>query len=179
MANEAITLNQDNPLVAGGWLDEGLLSMLKAIFKNGTTLTWPGDKVKLKAALTAGGDWAKTLAKLPGDVDDFLIDQAVDLIYRFIDSGQLKPVGPSGPLVVGAVNFTQADAVSFLNNFSLGQVSAEARAKILAHPKVLESLKKLDHAHQVAVLADSNLLDLLIKWGPVILKIVMMLITII
>lgn len=179
MPDEATPLNQDNPLVAGGWIDEGLLALLKSIFKNGSAINWPGDKAKLKAALTAASDWAKTIAKLPGDVDDFLLDQVADLIYRFIDSGQLKPVGPSGPLVVGAVNYTKADATNFLAGFQGVTISEEAREKILANPKVLESLKKLSHKHQLEVMANSNLLDLLIKWGPVVLQIVMMFLTII
>lgn len=178
MANE-ITLNQDNPLVAGGWLDESLLAMLKAMFKNGSVLSWPGDKAKLKVALTSTADWAKSLAKLPMDVDDLLIDQVADLIYKFIDSGKLTPVAPSGPLVVGATIYTKADANSFLSGFKPDQVSAAAREKVLANPKVLESLKKLSKEHQLTVLNSADLLDLLIKWGPVVLKIVMMLITII
>lgn len=179
--SQELTLNESHPLVVGGWLDERLLDLVKNIFKNQAAITWPGDKVALRAFVIAGATWAKSLVKLPADIDDMLIDQLADMVYRFIDSASLvpAPAAPSGPMIVGATIYTKADAVSFLSSFPAGSISAAARQKIEENPKVLESLKRLSPEHQQAVMQDTGLLDLLIKWGPVILQIVMMLITIV
>jgi hypothetical protein len=160
----------------------GAMDFLMELLTKGAQFNFPGDKAKLKAFVTAGAEWAKTLTTITANLDDFAIDKLCDIILGIIDSYKKdNNVVPPGGLVVGdsPVGLTTADAQSFMSSFSANDIPAVSREKVLSNPKVLASLRKMSREQQIKVLNSQDLLDMLIKWGPVILKIVMFLITVI
>ena len=148
-----------------------IASILKGLLGD-TKLNWPGDRPKLKTAIKAVGEWAKTIVEMRWDLDDVGIDKLVELLDTFIDSSK---AADHQPLIVGAAeeDYTVAQATEFLTEFGT-LVPEETRQKVMAHPEVLKSLKRLGRDQQIKVLNRQDLLDLLIKWGPIILRIVLL-----
>lgn len=163
-------------------LKDTLLSMLTSILGD-VKISFPGDKEKLKAFIKAGGEWAKSITTVRWDLDDLGINKLIELIESFVDSYKEAPAAPSGPMVVGAAStevvYTTADVTSFMSGFSGAIIPEETKQKMLANPKILNYLKKLSRENQIKVMNRQDLMDLLIKWGPVILRIVLMIITVI
>lgn len=88
-----------------------------------------------------------------------------------------------GPIVLGQhglaqdVIYTKQDAIDYLATLP-GAVDPEAREKILQYPQIIAALKKLppDKALRLANNPAwlDKLISILIEWGPLFLKIVMM-----
>lgn len=157
-------------------LSQSILTGIVKSIVGGITVSWPGDPAKLKAAILAVGEWAKTIVKVKFDLDDAGIDKLIELIDAFIDSHKAAPAVPSGPLVVGSAmqeSFTSADVSTFLADFATANIPEETKQKLMAHPEALKGLKKMSRENQIKVMNRQDLLDLLIKWGPVILNILM------
>ena len=141
-------------------------------------IDFPGDKTKLKALIVAAGEWIKTVTTVKWDLDDMGYDRVVELLEVFVDS--YKKTAPVGPMIVGAspVVYTAADVQSFFASFPAGtNIPVETRQKMMAYPKVLTAIKKLTPANQITVMNRQDLMDLLIKWGPMILNIVLAIIS--
>lgn len=164
-------------------ISQGAKDFLRDLLLKSVTFNFLGDRAKLKAFIIAGGEWAKTIATLPGDLDDYAVDKIIDLIEVYVDSYKEQAQTPAGPVIVGAVsdaqNYSVMEATSYMSGFSAAEVPEISRQKVLANPKVLRELKGLSRKNQIKVLNSQNLLDMLIEYGPFVLKIVLFLITLI
>jgi hypothetical protein len=166
----------ENTQISTG-IKDSLLNMLMSVVGD-VKIDFPGDRAKLKALLVAAGEWIKTVTTMKWDLDDIGYDRVVELLEAFVDSYKQAP--PAGPVLIGAapVVYTAADVKSFFASFPAGtNIPVETRQKMLAHPKVLAAIKKLSPENQITVMNRQDLMDLLIKWGPTILNIVLAIIS--
>lgn len=139
------------------WLD----ALLKSILGSAKIDLKKIDHAQLKIAIKALGESFKPTVTIIGDLDDKAIDGMVTLVDSFIDSlpTTMHPT-------VGAASFTMVDVMAL-------SIPQSCKDKIALHPEVLKSLERLTPAQRIKVAGDSHLLDLLIQWGPVILKVIM------
>lgn len=163
---------------------QDLLNVLKG-FNVGVEWNFPGDKAKLQAFVRAGADWVCSIAKAPMNFDDLLINKIADVLILYLDSAQtIKIENQNNHLVVGAAmlmsedlpesSFTDSKMSSFVSGFSSAEMSGAVREKLMANPKALKAISKLTRENQVKLFAREDLLDLIIKFGPIILRVVMM-----
>jgi len=161
---------------------QDLLNVLKGL-NVGIEWNFPGDKAKLQAFIRAGADWVCSIAKAPMNFDDLLINKLTDVLILYLDSAQTIKV-ENQHLVVGAAmpvsedlpesSFTDSKMSSFVAGFSSAEMSGAVRDKLMANPKALKAISKLTRENQVKLFAREDLLDLIIKFGPIILRVVMM-----
>lgn len=148
------------------------------LFKSGVAWKFPGDKAKMVVFIRAGADWLKTVADAPFNVDDIVIDKIADIVLLYLDSQQTNPPVPG--LLVGAEGdlpesmYDLPKMQSFVVGFSDAEMPTEARQKLLANPKALKAISRLSRENQVKLFARGDLLDLIIKYGPIILRIIML-----
>lgn len=171
-------------LVVSGALTEAQVSAalfnlkdLLGLLKAGVTWKFPGDKAKMVVAIKAGADWLKTVADATFNVDDIVIDKLADILIMYLDSQQNSPapgilVGAAGDLPEDQYDVSMMQ--SFVVGFSDAEMPTEIRQKLLANPKVLKSISRLSRENQIKLFSHSDLLDLVIKYGPLILRIILM-----
>jgi hypothetical protein len=165
----------------------GLLEdWLKSLFKNFKPDVTKLNRVMFRAGVTqAFGAWKPTVT-FPGDWDDNLIDMAADFVCDMVENAVNAapdgdgddiilrgiPKGGANAVEVEAADYTKADVKSYLE--ALGtSVPEDVRKKLERHPEVLASLKRLSRENQIKVLQSSKLMDWLIKYGPIILSLLM------
>lgn len=183
--SELLTIIQDSPLkgsdLQNGLLSDWLLSFLKDFKPDLSKL----DLVQHRRDLTSMATNYAGTTKLPGNIDDtgwlFLADAVSDMLENAIrtdptdDDGGVVLFGAATPNAIGAEEqeYDKASVGVYLE--ALGTSIPEAnRKKLEKNPHVIASLKRLSRENQIRVLNSSTLLDLLIRWGPLVLKIIML-----
>jgi hypothetical protein len=143
----------DDPLAMKGIWD----SILKSLFDNINFDLTKIDREKLKHGIRDFGDALKPAASMPFDVDDRLIDGAVNA------DDDDDPV-----VVMGAKTYTKKDATAFMKKFD--NVNERCRKMLEKYPQTIETLERLDPPNQAKVMASPFLLNLLVIFGPMILQ---------
>ena len=172
----AITEEQLTQLSGAFSLD---FNMIKALF-GGINVKWnfPGDKPKLVAFIKAGSEWLQTVAEAPLNFDDLIISKLADILAMYFNS--MKAVDNNGNLIVGSTTDIAESAhdvsmmSGFISGFSAAELPDPVRQKLMANPRALKAIKKLSREDQIKLFNSSDLLDMVIKYGPIILRIVMM-----
>lgn len=122
-----------------------------------------------KAAILSVAGALKESTTAPFDLDDTVIDFISSTLISMLDKAVVQ--APPAHIVVGATKvYTKEMAEQWVYGKNL---PADCVQKILANPKVLEGLNRLPHDKAMQVAGDSKLLDMLIKYGPIILNLLM------
>lgn len=150
----------------------GILSDMLTKFLKDYVLALKPDWKKLNVPKNKQGfgDWIDSLKDIvPGTIDDMVLDMVKKGYNELIDH-------LTGPPTFGDPIYTAADAVAFLATLP-GSVNAECAAKIEQYPQIIAALKKLSPEKALKVANNSSVLDRLIQilldWGPLFLKIAM------
>lgn len=150
---------------------QGLGDWFKASFDSKKFCSDPRLKVGIESIAAA----LKDAASAPLNIDDTIIDNTIKGIEAWLDS--LGKSSPSGPLVVGKI-YTQTDAQAFIASLP-GTIPSNCSAKLLQYPQIVEALESLSPAKRLKAAGNETLIDRLIQilldWGPMFLKIAMLL----
>jgi hypothetical protein len=129
--------------------------------------------------------WAET-TDLPGDIDDTVWLSGADLLSDMLentlrnadggdDDGEIVLRGvPQGGIEAEMETYDAQAVKDYLDLLGTSVPDAN-RKKLIKNPKALAALRRLSKENQIKVLQSSTLLDILIKWGPLALKIIMLL----
>jgi hypothetical protein len=154
----------DDPLAMKGIWD----SILKSLFDNINFDLTKIDREKLKHGIRDFGDALKPAASMPFDVDDRLIDGAVNVLFNLLDSVNADGEGDDEVIVMGAKNYTKRDATAYMKKFD--NVDERCRKMLEKYPQTIETLERLSPPNQEKVMASPFLLNLLVIFGPMILQ---------
>lgn len=165
-------MKANSPEMVGGIIQDFITKFIKDYLLN-----LKPDLSKLDVAMNKQGfglylDSFKNI--ISGTLDDSVFDAVKSGYGELIDYLVKKQ-----PVPVGAPIFTKQDAQAFLATLP-GTIDPTGAEKLLENPQLLECLKKLTPEKAAKIINNpawlDRLINILIEWGPLFLKIAMMII---